>query len=141
MYATVHALIRQPVVQNRYNVLGWISSLVTVYGASGSLTGGSCTGTGLGSSVGVAGASSAGSRSLGSDLGFSGVCLYSVMHDDVHDRYRKAAIRARQRFLPLWRPRAGALLEFLRGRVAMALKTGSRLVTLSSAANSTDSFT
>ena len=141
MYATVTLLSRQTTVQNRYSVPGWISSLVTVYGALGSLTGGSCTGTGLGSSVGVAGASSAGSRSRGSDLGFSGVCLYSVMHDGVHDRYRKGGTRARQRFLPRGRPRAWGLLELLRGRAPMALKTGSCLVTLSSAASSTDSLT
>ena len=62
-----------------------MSSLVTVYGALGSLTGGSWTGTGIGSSVGVAGASSAGSRSRGSEFGLSGVFLYSVMHRAVHD--------------------------------------------------------
>ena len=89
MYATAPSDGRSNAgVQNRYMAFGLMSSLVTVYGALGSLTGGSCTGTGLGSSVGVAGASSAGSRSRGSEFGLSGVFLYSVMHWPVHDRYR-----------------------------------------------------
>src|SRR5687767_1357653 len=75
-------------LQTRYTLM---SSLVTVYGALGSLTGGSCTGTGWGSSVGVSGASSAGSRSRGSEFGLSGVFLYSVMHRTVHNRYRVSA--------------------------------------------------
>jgi hypothetical protein len=58
-----------------------MSSVVTVNGALGSLTGGSCTGTGRGSSVGVSGASSAGSRSRGSESGLSGVFWDFCMHD------------------------------------------------------------
>ncbi len=99
-----------------------MSSVVTVYGAFGSFTGGSCTGTGRGSSVGVSGASSAGSRSRGSEFGLSGVFLNSVMHKTVHDRYRPH----RRRF---FLARAGA------GR------TGLCLVALSNAASSTDRFT
>jgi hypothetical protein len=68
-------------------VLATMSSSVTVYGARGSDTGGSWTGTGLGSSVGVSGASSAGSRSLGSESGLLGVFLNVLMQLQLHDRY------------------------------------------------------